>query len=143
MKPTNHTQHLVHQVSYICKCMRTQDLDFTGSLSADRMMNCVICKVKSILCPFQIQRVPEQAAPHCCGRPTPGSLGSVSQGRIPACMEQIFPHIFVPSAHPMAEEGPSLNMQNREGCLLTRPHPRWEDHPAQERAVAVASSDTI
>lgn len=41
MKSTNHTEHLVHKVSYICKCMQTQDSNFTGSLcrQSDELCN--------------------------------------------------------------------------------------------------------
>lgn len=53
-------------------------------------MNCAICKVKAILCPFQIQRVLEQAAPSSplwetsAGKSWQCVTGDLRQGRIAA-----------------------------------------------------------
>lgn len=88
MKPTNHTQHLVHEVSYICKCMRTQDSDFTGSL----------CRQNDELCNLQgeiyLMSLPDPKGPWAscssllwetnAGKSWQCFIGELRQGRIPA-----------------------------------------------------------
>lgn len=56
-------------LTYVNVCRpKTQ---ISQAVSADRVMNYVICKVKSILFPLDIQRVLQKTASHCCGRPGP------------------------------------------------------------------------
>lgn len=124
MKPTNHTQHLVHEVSYICKCMRTQDSDFTGSL----------CRQNDELCNLQgeiyLMSLPDPKGPWAscssllwetsAGKSWQCFTGELRQQRIPALHGTDLSTLFCPlctygTSH--GRRGTFSDHPEREGCL--------------------------
>lgn len=130
-KTTNHSQHLVHEVSYICKCMQTRDSNFTGSL----------CRQSDELCNLQGEiyfislRYPKGTSASCfpllwetsSGKSQQCSICEPRQERIAVLHSTDLSTLFCPLSMygaPHGSKGVFSDHTAEEGCLVTKSH-QW------------------